>query len=255
MLTVTRRKGRNGALTISGTVKLPDGTRKRIQQRASSDDWDLANEEAAVLATRYLKDAWHRPARGSRHLSEAILSYLDAGARSDGTRQRVRRIAEALGDIDPPLHAVDQDLVTRLRDRILWPNPKPGTVLREVITPLRAVLAHAARRRWCDPPYFEATKPVEARTRFMTPAEASALILAAADHLQSLITFLVCTGCRLSESFSLDWRDVRIEDGITIIWAEGTKSGRRRNVNLPPRAASALRTLQHRSGPVFRTPA
>jgi len=256
MLTVVRRKNRGDVLTISGIVTLPDGTRKRIQRRASTDDWHLANEEASVLATRYLKEAWHGPVKGSRRLGEAIVSYLEAKDRSEGTKQRLRRIVGALRadeSYDPPLSQVDQDLVTRLRDQMLRHNPAPATVLREIIVPLRAVVEHAAKkRRWCDPVSFTVPEIVEGRTAFLLPDQAERLIEHSADHLKPLVTFLIATGCRLSEAFSLDWaEDVRLEDGIAIVWADATKSGTRRNVNLPPRAVSALRGLEHRTGPVF----
>src|SRR5215472_8589462 len=111
MLTVTRRTGRNDALTISGYVKLNDGTRKRIQQRANTNDWAEAEMEAAALASKYHREMLFGPAKGSRLLSEAIISYLDAEDRSAGTKGRLRRIIAALQDDDPSLGAVDQDIV------------------------------------------------------------------------------------------------------------------------------------------------
>jgi integrase len=234
-------------LTIDGTVN-----GRRIQRRASTDNFNLALEEAAILEARLLRESWHGPKKGSRMFSEAILSYCEAAPRSAATRKRLQRILEALGD--PPLDSIDQDVVTKLRDQLLRPGARPTTVLRELVVPLRAVLTHAAARRWCDPPLFQATRMAEGRTRCMTPVEAQRLIDAAADHLKPLIIFLVCTGCRLSEALALDWADVRLGDGVAITWADQTKSGRRRNVKLSPRIVATLSGLPHRSGAVFRKP-
>jgi site-specific recombinase XerD len=239
-LRVTRRTDRGNALTIDGTIN-----GKRVQRRASTDNFDLAQEEAALLEARLLREIWHGPKKGSRTLSEAVISYIDADPRSPGTRQRLRRILEAF-DNDPALGTIDQDTVIRLKGQLLRPGAKPATVLREITGPLRAVLTHAAARRWCDPPIFAMTKMVEGRTRCMSPAEAQRLIDAAAPHLQPLLIFLFCTGCRLSETLQLDWEDVR--GNVAIIWGDSTKSGRRRNVDLVLRAVATLQGIPGNSG-------
>jgi integrase len=246
-LRVTRRAGRSDVLTIDGTVN-----GRRIQRRASSDSFNLAVEEAAVLEARLLRESWHGPKKGSRRFSEAILSYCDADIRSPGTRKRLHRILEALDD--PALESIDQDVVIGLRDRLLRPGAKPATVLREIMVPLRAVLMHAAERRWCDVPIFTATRMVEGRTRCMSPAEAQRLIDAAAEHLKPLLVFLLCTGCRMSEALQLDWADVRLVDGKAIVWADATKAGKRRNVDLVPNVRHSLSALPHRTGRIFRKP-
>ena len=127
-LRVTRRTGRSDVLTIDGTVN-----GRRIQRRASSDNFNLALEEAAVIEARLLREVWHGPKKGQRAFSEAVISYIDAAPRSAGTRQRLRRILEALDD--PPLQSIDQDTVTQLRDQLLRPRAKPATILREIVVP------------------------------------------------------------------------------------------------------------------------
>ena len=52
------------------------------------------------------------------------------------------------------------------------------------------------------------------------------LIDAAAPHLKPLLTFIICTGARLSEAIELEWRDVDLEGARVIFWR--TKTGRRR---------------------------
>jgi hypothetical protein len=82
--------------------------------------------------------------RGVRPFAEAALSYLDAASRSEHTKDYVRSILMALGDIK--LGQVDQDAAIRLRRIMLPTSAAPSTYVREVVTLLRAILRHAAAR-------------------------------------------------------------------------------------------------------------
>jgi len=243
-LTVTRRAS-TGALTITGTV-----AGQRIRRRAQSDSPKLAEEEAAALEAEILRSAWHGERRGSRTFAEAALSYLEAAPRSEHTRDYVRRILVALGS-DVRLAHVDQDAATRLRRFLLSPDAKPSTYLRQIVTPLRAILRHAADRGWCDTPRIATPKTPSGRTRYLLPDEAERLIAVAALHLKPLVTFLLGTGARMAEAVYLDWRDVDLTGARAIFWADRTKAGKRRNAALPPRVVAALANLPHREGPVF----
>jgi len=107
--------------------------------------------------------------------------------------------------------------------------------------------------KWCDPPEFETPRVVEARTLVLLPGEAERLVAHAGRHLGPLIETLFCTGMRLAEAVYLDWTDVDLIGGRIIVWADRTKTGKRRNVLLPSRAIVALANLPHRDGAVFRT--
>jgi len=98
-LTITRRKDRPGALTITGRITLPDGSRVRVRARAQSDRLALAREEAAAIETKILRDAWHGQRRGARSFAEAVTSYLTAAPRAVGDEKRLKRIMLALGDV------------------------------------------------------------------------------------------------------------------------------------------------------------
>lgn len=245
-LKVSRRKD-TGALTISGTVKLPDSARVRVRARAASDDRKLAAEEAAALEARILRDAWHGQRRGTRTFGEAVIAYLESEARSTGTKRRLHRLLRAVGDV--PLGTINQETATRARQAMLTPAAAPATVRRGVIVPLRAVLLHAHRLGWCDAPHFQIPREPQGRTRYLLPAEAERLILAAAPHLKPLLVFLLCTGARMSEALELEWRDV--DSQRAIFWR--TKGGSRRIANVPRRAANALADTIAHDGRVFRT--
>lgn len=248
-LKVTRRSD-TGALTITGTLTLPDRSKLRVRARAQSDDPRLAAEEAATLEARLLRDAWHGERRGARSFAEAVVSYLKAAPRHRENIRNLNRLLRVLGDVT--LAGVDQAAVDRARDKILAADAAPSTVRAAVITPIRAVLNHAFRRGWCDKPHFEIPRQPQGRTLYLRPAEARRLVDAAAPHLQPLLVFLLCTGARLGEALALDWRDVDLQGARAILWADTTKTGRRRNATLPPAAIAALGALPRREGPVFR---
>jgi integrase len=243
-LKVTRRSS-TGALTITGTVA---GT--RVRRRAQSNDPKLAAEEATTIEADLLRTAWHGERRGSRTFAEAALSYLEAAPRSEHTKDYVRRILVALG-AEMRLGQVDQDVAIRLRHTLLKPDARPSTYLRQIVTPLRAILRHSANRGWCDAPRIAAPKTPGGRTRYLLPNDAELLIEVAAGHLRPLITFLIGTGARMAEAVYLDWRDLDLTGARAIFWADHTKTGKRRNATLPPRVVAALAGLPHREGRVF----
>jgi integrase len=246
-LKVVRRKD-TGTLQISGIVRLPDGARLNVRQRAASDRLELAREEAAALEARILRDAYHGERRGARSFAEAVGSYLNADDRAAGDQRRLLRIMNALGDVR--LGQVDPAAVQRVRVKMLAPDASPATVRRGVITPIRAVMNHAHELGWCDVPKFKVPKQPEGRTLYLLPAEAERLLAAAVPHIATLALLLLDTGARMSEALELDWRDVDLQGGRAIFWR--TKSGHRRTAALSPRTVAALASLAHREGRLIR---
>lgn len=247
-LSVGARPGRAG-LWITGTVT-PAGASQgvRIRRRAGSDDPGLAAEEATALAAQILRDHHHGERRGSRGWAEAVASYRAFQDRSPGTIALLIRLTRHFRDT--PLRQIDQAAIDRACRAILRRDAKPATRLRNVIAPVRAVLQHAARRRWCDPVLIEAPAVQARRTPCLTPAQFEALHTAMARH-RPLLTWLVCTGCRRGETQSLDWRDIDLAGARARLWADTTKARRSRVVELPPAAVAAIASLPHRTGLVF----
>lgn len=246
------RRPDTGALEITGTVR-PAGatTGIRVRRRPGSDDIRLAKEEAIALESEILRTAWHGERPADRQFSEAVVSYLKHNSNaSEGTKALIERLL--LHFRDKPISTINQEAVDEARDAILQPNPAPGTVLRNLITPLRAILNHAARRDWCAKPVFDVPDQPTGRTAFLFPNQAVALIAAAAPHLQPLLIFLLCTGCRMSEALNLIWEDVDLRGARAILWEGETKGGARRIVGLPPAAVASMAGLRHRADIVFR---
>jgi integrase len=244
-LTVTKRKDTGGSLTIVGVV-----AGQRIRRRAQSNSLAIAREEAAALEAEILRTEWHGERRGARSLDEALVNYLNAVPRSEGTKRKLKRIRDALGG-DAQLSSIGQDVMARLRQTTLRASAGAATYLREIVTPISAVLRHAADLGWCDPPRFKRPKPSAGRTRYLNPEEAERLVNCAAPHVRPLLVFLLGTGARMSEALELDWRDVDLAGGRAIFWR--TKNGNRRVAALNPSGIEALANLPGRSGSAFRT--
>ena len=245
------RRPDTGTVWIIGTVT-PAGAKRglRIRRRAGTNDERLAREEAAGLEAQVLRD-FHLGARPAvRGWGEAALSYLDHAERSTRTEALIRRLTLHFRDL--PIDRIDQVAVDTARKVILLPDASPATVLRNLISPLRAVLRHAELRGWCRPPRFDVPPQPKGRTRFLLPAELLRLRAAAPAHLRPLITFLVGTGCRSGEAMGLDWQDVDLGGARVLLWEGETKAGTRRVVALPPAVVAALAELPHRTGEVFR---
>lgn len=102
----------------------------------------------------------------------------------------------------------------------LKPLTSPQTRHRCVITPIRAVLEHhrrgGPRQRHND----------NARTRWLTPVEAEALIDAAEPAIKRVILALLGTGCRTSEIVKLQVAD--INEQAAQIWIADPKNERPR---------------------------
>lgn len=244
-LSIDRKRGKPG-LWITGTV-----AGVRIRRRAQSNDPKLAREEAAVIEAGLLRAQWHGKRPGLHTFGQAVLAYLAHEPRAEAEKARLNRLLRGVGDV--PLHTLDQESVDRLRAVMLRPDAAPATAAREIITPLRAILAFAARRKWCDAPSLDAPRATPGRTAFLLPAQFEALRDAAAPHLRPLLAFLIGTGARLGEALALEWDAVDLAGGRVRFHADQTKAGKAYTKALPPAVVVALAGLPHRDGPVFRT--
>ena len=233
-------------LWIVGTVR-----GQRVRESSGTDDPRLAEEARAARESAAYREAVHGPVRGSTSFAAAALSYLKAGGpHATPTQTKVGRLVRHFG---PKVTCADVNQVRldQACDALLRPGSAPATRLREIITPARAVLSHAARRGWCDVPPFDIAATPPAKTEWLTPAEMDRLISGAAPHLRPLLTFLAATGARMGEALSLDWQDVDLTHARALL--RDTKNGADRPVDLCPRALLALADLTHRDGAVFRT--
>lgn len=241
-LKVVQRDGSN-VLYIRGTVR----GQSVFESTGTADP-----ERAEGFRVRREKELWDRSVYGARAVvtfPAAVESYLGAKKRSDQTKIFVTKLLVHFKE--RKLSQIDQEAVDKAYKVILTRDAGPAAQLRTVLTPLRAILRHAARRKWCDLPVFETPVVQTATAPFLLPKQAAALIEGASSHLRPLLIFQIGTGCRMSESLELDWSRVDLEGGRAIVWQ---KQQNEREVDLPPVVLTALEALPYRSGAVFRRP-
>jgi hypothetical protein len=106
------------------------------------------------------------------------------------------------------IDAIDQETVDAVIAKH-FADLRPATIVRNLITPLTAVLNWAERRGWCKALVFE--RPKGSRTKrkwWSSENEIDGLVAAATAHFLSLLLFLLLAGCRISVALRLEWEDV-----------------------------------------------
>lgn len=136
--------------------------------------------------------------------------------------------------------------------RTIYPGLAPGTLNRQIFTPVSAVINKAASLGHCAPIKLTRPKLPKGRVRWLTHAEAFRLIEACPPHLKTLVLFLFHTGARMGEALWLDWRHVDLQRAQ--VQFLDTKNGTDRGVPLHPDLVAILANLPHRDGCVFRKP-
>ncbi|MGI9504730.1 MAG: tyrosine-type recombinase/integrase, partial [Geminicoccaceae bacterium] len=192
--------------------------------------------------------------KGSHTFGEAVDTYLDGKGSLGHTATNVLlKLMDAFQDV--PLGSIDQSALDRYIRRH-YPKAAPATTIRAVITPITAVMNSATKRGWCDAPRFDRPKVKPHRARFLTYDEADALVAASARHLQPILTFLLNTGCRISEALTLKWYAVDLDRKLVVFGKtddDKTKNDETRGVPLNEIAFATLVTMSCRGGSVFRT--
>jgi len=247
-LKVVRRPGTD-MLYVRGTVR---GT------RVFESTGTAQPGRAEAYRAKREAELWDRSVYGARAVvtfDAAVRSYLETHPPTPRTAKYVDKLL--LHFTGKHLSRIDQEALDEAYKALLTERAGPATKLRAVLTPLRAIMEHAARRKWCDRPSFEKPEIQRTAAHYLRPAQATALVQSAAPHLRPLLVFLLCTGCRLGEALALDWQSVDLRGKRVVVWQKQGSAGHdnaERHIDLPPRAVAALSALGHRAGHVFRPP-
>ena len=213
----------NGIWHIRGTVQ-----GRRFDQSAKT----RVRSEAEQIRAKWEREAFQEAVYGKRAVGsflEAMEGYLKAG----GDPRFLDPLLEAFGG--RKLSDIGQREVDDLAAKR---DVKPSTRVREIYTPLLAVLNFGAETGLCDRPNIRKPKVGQGRTEYLRPAEAEAWITALPPHLSRLVIFLLSTGCRITEALELEWKDVSPEGQRVTLWE--TKAGYARSFGLGRRARQAL---------------
>jgi integrase len=217
---------KNGIFHIRGTVQ-----GRRVDESART----RVRSEAEQIKAQLEADLFKRAVYGDKAVAtfaEAADLYTLAGKPTDHLLPLIDRIGLT------PLTKIDQEYVDRLAIE-MKPDAKPATRIRQIYTPISAVMNFAAPKL-CDPVKFAKPKGAGKRVDFLTPAEVETLLGFLPAHLSRLVTFYVATGCRATEALALEWRDVSPKGERVVFW--DTKADYPRGVDLQHRARRGLPT-------------
>lgn len=181
--------------------------------------------------------------RGAPTFLSAAVAYMKAGR----TRRYVGKLVEYFGETD--LKAINQDRIDEAA-LALYPAVSPAFRNRAVYTPVGAILHHAGIEIAVKRPKGHKG---EARTRFLLPPDAFAIIEAANKidpEMGRLLTFLLYTGCRIGEALGLKWENVSLDQRLAYI--ETSKNDDPRTVKLRTEICSILKPHKQPAGKVFR---
>jgi integrase len=163
--------------------------------------------------------------------ASAVVRYL----RDAGDRRFVNKLLDHFGET--PLSQINQQSIEDA-SHALCPNTTPATRNRQVFTPMSAILRHAGVDLRLRRPKGANGRP---RTFFLRPEQAEAIILCASDQSEEFgifLTFLLYTGCRVSEACGLQVEDVELSRATALV--RDTKNGTDRRVHLPPVLVAAM---------------
>lgn len=223
-------RGTLRGVTIRESTGVDD--RKAAEEIKAKREWEILQRSVYGL-------------KASGTFIGAIEIYLENG----GERRFLQPLIDHFGAT--PLAKIDQAAADEAA-KAIYPGLAPATLNRQLYTPLGAVISKAAEKNYCTPLKLRRPKLPKGRARWITHAEAHALIETCAPHLKPLVAFLFYTGARIGEALWLDWRNVDLARAQAQFL--DTKNGRDRGVPLHPDLVAILANLPHRDGCVFRKP-
>lgn len=190
--------------------------------------------EAEALKAKIEADLFKRAVYGDRAVAtfdEAVAIYLEG----DGSPDHLDALLDKIGP--RKLSEIDQNFVDKLA-REMKPGAAPATLIRQIYTPILAVMNQAHGAKLCDPIRLKKPKVRNGRTEYLTPQEAEDWLDALPAHLARIVTFYLGTGCRATEGLSLIWKDVTLGERRAVFW--DTKEDYPRGVDLQPRVRDKL---------------
>ncbi len=219
--------------------------RKRVRRSSGSPDKGTAEKIAAQVEA----NEWKRIIGGDRAtttFAEAVMDYVADGKSPDFLDKLVKHFK------DTPLVQIKAGHV-RSACRAIYPKAKPATWNRQVITPARAVINHAAAKDVV--PYIKvANFPVVSTPRRAPDSEwISKFIGAAKPRLGALMLLMRTTGARVGQALDMEWKDFDLKRGMAMVPHTDKGLGYpAREAELTPQLVAMLANLDGpRQGQVF----
>lgn len=223
----------------------PDPARRQAHFRVRGTEFgqylDRSTQTSIRREAQQILVEWREQAKQGMFLAargptfaSAALSYMQAG----GERRHLPELLKHFGET--PLARIGQAEIDTAA-AALFPDRTNATRNRSVYTPISAVMRHAGHAIVLKRPKGGYG---QARTRWLKPDEAKALLEAATaiqPRFGAFCAFLLYTGCRLGEAVNLRPGDLHLSEGFAYV--RETKNGDPRPVHLPAHVAHLLTTL------------
>ncbi|MEO5344103.1 MAG: site-specific integrase [Gammaproteobacteria bacterium SHHR-1] len=230
-------------------VSYIDQSGKRVRCSTGTTD----RKEAEALEAKWKLEAYNAKQWGEepeRSFEELMLAYLNATGRTrrpksqEAVLMHIKRLKETFAGVI--MNRLQPALISQHIQARQVAGRSNATINRELEV-LSAAITWANREGWRlpNPVSNRMLKEPEGRVRWITRAEAAALLKAAeaepkAPHLAPLILLALHTGMRRGEMLGLEWTRVDLHRNLVYLDAVHTKAGKRRSVPLNVLARSAL---------------
>lgn len=213
---------------------------KRVRRTAQTGD----KAEAQELHDRLKAEAWRIQRLGER----PVYTWDDAGYRwlkeTDHKRTHGDDIAK-LAWVQQflrgrPLAAITRDEIAEIGQR--KKAEASGATANRYLALVRAIL----RRAWLDWNWIDRVPKItlysepKRRVRWITPEQASTLLVELPEHQREIVLFALATGLRQGNVLGLEWTQVDFERRTCWIPADQTKNGEDLLVPLSEMAAVLL---------------
>ena len=251
------------------TAQTADGKQRRVYR----GEWTRDDAEKALAAWQLglAEEKANAAPEGGLKLSEAAERYLALKSRKrtlGEDRRQLEHLKTAFG-ADTPLAAITADRVSAYKaqrlatvrtigkDESAVERPLSAAAINRPLALLRHLL-RLAHEEWgvlAGVPKIRPEKEPQGRLRWLTEAEAGALLAACRKSrnaaLADLVEFAMFTGVRRGEALGLTWD--RVDRARGVVRLEVTKSGLRREVPLNTNADAVLasRWTDGATGAVF----
>src|SRR4051812_10033687 len=236
--------------------RIRGGTYPHNGKRIDTTTGTSSKREAEEIFVKFQRDLLNGVlGKLSRTFCEAALSYIEARNPTGSQREAIiGRLRKSDNEISPCLvldigerdcRDISQETVNEIKLRRFTTNRhgkpyRPGTIVRELIEPLTAVLNYAHTQDWCDEPNFVRPKFNDSRSEYATRQEAERILRAASPANHRWYLFSMLEGTRASETLDLDWRDVNLASSWAVI--RDTKDNQEdRGIGLHPQDGAGSR--------------
>lgn len=215
---------------------------KRFRYSSQTSDKELAKDIAS-------KAEW-RQRHAAVHGAESVLTFADALAMYMDQARDHRYLLPLLNRWEKiKIKDITADEIRRAAVEI-YPKAKSSTRNRQVITPARAVINHAADSGYCAHIRVKRFK----ETKVLRPAgnkEWLKTFIANAETpgLAAMAQFMFETATRIGDSIALEWENVYLSDAVAII--RNPKNGEDHEAFLSPGMVAVLANMDKTERRVF----